>query len=146
MRRNNTYTASEPSSRNDFIDLITKQDEVIVINNSLLKDLTKEVNANLSSKKQGSFFKKRAVPIAILSWTNPVGWIVSGITFLCGAFTSSTNDLKEYVIYSGYDVCEKPIVVFHHKNKVDLKYDTVNYPPFVKDVNYKKQTKRIKSK
>lgn len=146
MRHNYTYNAVSPSTRNDFIDSVSKQKEAIVINHELLEDLTKEINSQLSAKKQGGFFKKLAVPMAILSWTNPLGWLLSGITFLCGVFTGSSNELKKYVVYAGCDMSDNQIMVLHHKNKVDLSYDKVIYPSFVKNVDYKKTNRKVKAK
>ena len=143
MRKNYTYTAVTPATRNDFIDAVKTETEIIAINHKLLKELTDEVNANLSSKKQGKFFKRLAVPMAILSWTNPIGWALSGITYLCGAFESSSNELKKYVIYPGKDTGGLQIIVLHHKHKVDREYDEIVYPAFVKKVDYDKRNKKI---
>ena len=95
MRHNYTYTAAAPSSRNEFIDFIGKQEPVIVVGNTLLEELTKEINSNISDKKSGKFFKKIAIPMAIISWTNPIGWLLSGITFLCGSLLGSADDFKK---------------------------------------------------
>lgn len=144
MRKNYSYDAVSPTTRNEFIEAVTSQKEVIVIKHALLKGLTEEINSNISSKKQGGFFKKIAVPMAILSWSNPIGWVLSGIAFLCGAFSSAANDLKKYKIYPGVDVYGTQIMVLHHKRKVDMKYDEVIYPSFVKNVDYKRVDKKIK--
>ena len=146
MRPNYTYNAVVPVTRNEFISAVSAQNEVIVIKHTLLKEITKEINSQISSKKQGGFFKKIAVPMAILSWSNPIGWILSGITFLCGVFESASDDLKKYVIYSGCDALGNQILVLHHKSKVNLSYDKVIYPANIKSVDYKKTNKRIKIK
>lgn len=144
MRKNYSYDAVSPTTRNEFIEAVTSEKEAIVIKHMLLKELTEEINSNISSKKHGGFFKKIAVPMAILSWSNPIGWALSGIVFLCGVFSSAANDLKKYKIYPGVDVYGTQIMVMLHKRKVDMNYDKVNYPSFVKDVDYKKINKKIK--
>lgn len=144
MRKNYTYSAVCPTTRNEFIEAVANRNEAIVVKHSLLKELTEEINSNISSKKQGGFLKKIAVPMAILSWSNPVGWALSGVTFLCGIFSGAGNDLKKYKIYPGVDVYGTQIIVLHHKYKVDMKFDEVIYPSFVKDVDYKKVNKKIK--
>ena len=146
MRQNYSYTAVAPATRNEFIESVSKQKEAIVINHELMRELTTEINSQLSAKKQGGFFKKIAIPMAILSWTNPIGWILSGITFLCGVFASVSDDLKKYVIYAGFDTSDNQIVVLHHKRKVDLSYDKVVYPSFVQNVDYKKTNRKVKAK
>ena len=144
MRKNYSYVAVCPVTRNEFIEAVTEKKEVIVVDHKLLKELTEEINANLSSKKAGGFFKKISLPMALLSWTNPVGWALSGIVFLCGIFTSAANDLKKYVIYPGTDTGGLSILVFHRKSKIDMKYDEVIYPSFVKSVDYTKKNKKVK--
>lgn len=144
MRPNYSFYAASPATRNDFIDLVSKQTEAIVINHELLKELTKEINSQISAKKQGGFFKKISIPMAIISWTNPLGWLLSGITFLCGTLTSASDDLKKYVIYAGCDTSDNQIMVLHHKHKVDLKFDKVIYPAFVRSVNYKKANRKAR--
>ena len=146
MRKNYSYTAVPAATRNEFIEAITNQKEAIVINHQLLKELTEEMNANLSSKKQGGFFKKISVPMAILSWSNPIGWALSGIVFLCGVLSSVSYDLKKYVIYPGIDAGGLQIMVLHHKRKVDLKYDEIIYPSFVKSVDYTRKNKKVRTK
>ena len=144
MRLNYTHNAVSPVTRNDFINSISRQDAAIVINHELLKEITKEINSQISSKKQGKLFKGMALPVAILSLTNPVGWILSGVTFLSGALLSASDDLKKYMTYAGVDTSDKQIVVFHHKSKVDLSHDTVIYPSYVRTVDYKKTNKKVK--
>lgn len=144
MRKNYIYDAAAPTSRNEFISFISAEKEAIVVDNSLLQELTKEINSTITEKKSGSFFKKAAVPMLLLS-TNPVGWITSGIVLLAGTFLSASEDFKEYVIYAGVDSLDNEIIVFHHKKKVNLKYDTVNYPAFVKTINYKKANQKVKN-
>lgn len=144
MRPNHNFYAVCPTTRNDFIDFVSKQSEAILIDHALLQELSKEINEQISAKKQGSFFKKVSVPMAIISWTNPLGWLLTGITYLCGAFSSASDDLKKYITYTGSDTSNHQIMVLHHKHKVDLKYDKVIYPSFVKSVDYKKANKRIK--
>lgn len=146
MRLNYTYNAIIPATRNEFITAVTNQKEAIVINHTLLKELTDEINSQISSKKGGRFFKKLAVPMAVLSWSNPIGWLLSGIVFLCGVFTSASDDLKKYVIYSGCDALGNQILVLHHKKKVNLSYDKVIYPANIKSVDYKKTNKQVKTK
>ena len=146
MRKNYRYTATSPGTRNEFVDAIADGREAIVLNHKLLKELTDEINANLSSKKQGGFFKKVAVPMAILSLSNPIGWALSGITFLCGVLAGVSDDLKKYIIYPGVDVGGLQIMVLHRKHKIDMKYDEVIYPSFVKNVDYTKRNHKIRTK
>lgn len=143
MRPNYTHIASCPSTRNDFINSITEQDAVIVVNHTLLQELTKEINSNIQAKKQGNFFKKASVPMAILSWSNPVGWVLSGIVLLSGILHSAGDEFKKYKIYAGIDTSHNQILVFHNKHKVDLKYDTLSYPSFVQNIDYKKTNKKV---
>jgi len=56
---------------------------------------------------------------------NPLTWIVGVGSLLAGGVIK--NELKEYIIYTGKDVCYKEILVLHNKKKIDLKYDTVLY-------------------
>lgn len=143
MRPNYTYNAIIPDTRNEFIAAVTDQKEAIVIQHTLLKELTEEINSQISSRAGGKFFKKLAVPMAIISWSNPIGWLLSGIVFLCGIFASSSDDLKKYTIYSGTDTSDNQILVLHHKKKVNLSYDKIIYPANIKAVNYKKANKMI---
>ena len=144
MRKNFNYIAAVPTTRNDVIDAVTNQKEAILVNHILLKELTEEINSKLSSRNGGGFFKKLAVPMAILSWTNPIGWLCSGIVFLCGVFTSASDDLKKYVIHSGVDVHDNQVLVLRHKSKVNLTYDKIVLPADIKSVDYKKTKKWIR--
>lgn len=144
MRKNYSYVAVCPATRNEFIEAVNEKKEAIVIDHKLLKELTDEINSNLSSKKQGGFFKKISLPMALLSWTNPIGWALSGIVFLCGIFTSASDELKKYVIYPGIDTGGLSILVLHRKSQIDMKYDEVIYPSFVKSVDYTKKNKKFK--
>ena len=146
MRKNYNYTAVAPNTRNEFIDSVATQKEAIVISHELLKELTEEINSQLSSRGGSKFFKRLAVPMAILSWSNPIGWICSGIVFLCGIFTGVSDHLKKYVIHSGYDVFDNQILVFIHKHKVNMSYDKILLPENVKSVDYKKEKKWINNK
>lgn len=142
MRINKTFYATSPSTRNDFINFISKDTEAIVLNHELLKDLRKEINEQINSKKSGKFFKRISIPMA-LSF-NPLGWLLSGITFLCGALSSASDDLKKYKLYAGCDASDSQIVVLLHRKKVDLSYDKIIYPSYVKNIDYKKSNKKIK--
>ena len=137
MRKNYTHTAKEPKTRNDFIEMIEKKEDVIVLNHELIEELEKEIAKNLKDRKHGKFFTKVAVPMAILSLSNPIGWLCSGIVFLSGKSIKSSDALKKYYVYSGYDMSLQKILIFHLKKTVDIKYDDVTYPNWVKDVDYK---------
>lgn len=143
MRPNYSFYAASPATRNDFIDLVSKQTEAIVLNHELLEDLRKEINEQINSKKSGKFFKRISIPMALLS-LNPLGWLLSGITFLCGVLSSASDDLKKYKLYAGCDASDSQIVVLLHKKKVDLSYDKIIYPSYVKIIDYKKSNKKIK--
>ena len=143
MRKNNTYHAAVPLNRNDFIDMVASKEAVIVVNNKILEGITKDVNDSLTSKKTGKY-AALSIPLFLLS-TNPVGWICSGVVGLCGLLGKAGDDLKRYVAYNGVDTFNNQILVLHRKRAIDLKYDLVYYPDFVKTVDYKKKNKKVKA-
>jgi len=55
MRKNYTYKAVAPASRNEFIDAVKSKKEAIVIHHTLLVELNNEVNQNTSNKKRKVF-------------------------------------------------------------------------------------------
>ena len=143
MRKNYTFTAEVPTNRNEFIDMVESRTTVIVVNNEILEDLTKDVNNSLINKKAGKL-GWLSIPMLFLS-TNPVGWICSGIVGLCGLWAKASDDLKNYVAFNGIDTCNKPILVLHRKNTIDPKFDSVVYPDFVKAIDYKKTNQKVKN-
>ena len=144
MRKNYEYIPQIPSSRNGFIDMVNSKKEVILVPHELLMVLSKEINESISSGKSGKFFTK-CVPVMLLTAWNPLGWILSGIVLLGGIVGISGNQLKGYKLYAGEDSDGNAIITLHHK-KVDLKYDTIKYPDWVKAINYDKANKKVKTK
>ena len=145
MRKNYMHTAYAPTSRNEFIEAIKEKKDVVVLNHVLLEEIRKEINESISSKKTGKFFKIMSVPMFLMSW-NPLGWGLSGLVLLNGLISSAGNEFKGYSMYSGHDMCNKQILIFHKKSTVDLKYDKVSYPAWVNHVDSKKMKKKIHMK
>ena len=57
MRKNYTYKAVTPATRNEFIDAIKNKTEAIVISHNLLIELNEELNKNISNKKKKGLLK-----------------------------------------------------------------------------------------
>lgn len=150
MRHNYTHIAEVPQTRNEFIDAVRQNKTVIVVSHTILQEIQAEVNSNLKSGKKGDFLKELGVGGGLLGFlfsTHPVGWLVAGGTALAvGIFTGISNYLKKYNVYLGVDSEDKEIIVLHLKNKVDLSYDSITYPSFLKFVDTKKANKKVKIK
>ena len=146
MRKNYTYDAKEPKNRNEFIDMIKNKEDVIVLHHNIIEELDKEINENIKYRKTGNFFSKLALPMAILSWSNPLGWFLSGVVFLCGGLEKSSDYFNQYNIYNGYDICLRRVLTFHLKDTVDLKYDKVTSPRWDGKIEYKNMKRRIQQR
>ena len=126
MRKNYTYIPKMPNSRNDFIDCLKAQDEVIIIKNDLIAELSSELNKNISNRKKKNALRTvGATTFLIFSLSNPVTWI-----FGAGALATSLlfkNEIKKYNIHKGCDVSNKDIIVLIHKHKVKTALDHIAY-------------------
>lgn len=143
MRKNYTYKAVTPATRNEFIDAIKNKTEAIVISHNLLVELNEELNKNISNKKKKGLLKTIGIgALLFFNLYNPLTWIVGIGSFLANG--SMKNEIKEYIVYTGTDTCCKEILVLHNKKKIDLKYDTVLYDTSVKQVSTKATKGKIK--
>ena len=145
MRKNINYKAETPNSRNEFIKMIEQKVDVIVVDNTLLKKLAKEINENVSSGKTGKTMGTVGPLMILISGWTLVGLVCGAVVTLCGALSISSDSLKKYKIYAGKDNDNEDIAVFLEKC-VDLKLDTIEYPDWVKSVDYKRKNKRISTK
>ena len=139
------YTAQVAKDRNDFITLIKSKKEVIVVDHNLLEQLTKEINEEMKVKKSGKRLKKIA-PVMLVLWWNPIGWALSGVVLLGGVLGVNSSALKKYNLYSGKDVDNNEIITLLRKSRVDLKYDTIQYPEWIASIDYDHKNKKIKTK
>lgn len=145
MRKNYTYKAVTPATRNEFIDAIKNKTEAIVISHNLLIELNEELNKNISNKKKKGLLKTIGIgTLLFFNLYNPLTWIVGIGSLLANG--SMKNEIKEYIAYTGTDACCKEILVLHNKKKIDLKYDTVLYDTSVKQVSTKATKGKIKLK
>lgn len=144
MRKNNTYIPSVPLSRNEFIEMVNSKKDVILVNSDLLKILSKEINDSIDGRRAGKLGTRCGPVMLALSWWNPIGLVLSGVVLLSGLVGISADALRRYEIYSGENVAGEPIITLHYKT-VNLKYDTIKYPDWVKTINLNKANKKVKS-
>lgn len=142
MRKNFSYTAAIPSTRNEFIDCVKNKTEAIVIKHSLVQELDKELKANQTKGKAKTALKTAGiVGLLVLNLYNPLTWIFGVGSLLAGGILK--NEIKEYSIYNGLDIDNRNIIVMIHKKKVNEKYDTIIYDKaYVKSVSSKKSEKQ----
>ena len=112
MRKNINYKAEIPNSRNEFIEMIERKEDVIVVNNTLLKQLAKEINENVSSGKTGKTMGTVGPLMILISGWTLVGLVCGAVVTLCGALSISSDSLKKYKIYAGKDNDNEDIAVF----------------------------------
>lgn len=142
MRKNETYKAVMPSSRNDFVDCVNNEEPVIVLRHKLLTEMREELNVNIKNRKDKKTINTVMLPLTVFNLTNPIGW-TTGAYMLVSNVTKK-NELKKYRMYEGEDVHGNVILALHHKLKVDPEYDTVVYDGnWIKSVNLKEHKKRL---
>ncbi len=144
MRKNYTHTPEMPNNRNEFIDCLKKQSEVIVIKHDLVNDLSKELNKSIGNQKGKTILQTAGIAtLLICNLYNPLTWI-----FGIGSLTTSgllKNNIKRYNVYLGRNVTHHEIIVLIHKSKVDLTLDTISYNKnYVLSVENKPYKKTIK--
>lgn len=144
MRKNYTFTPQMPNSRNEFIDCLKKQSEVIVIQHTLVNELSAELNKSIGNKKGKTALQTAGVTaLLIFNLYNPLTWI-----FGIGALATSgllKNEIKKYHVYLGRNVTHHEILVLIHKDKVDPNMDTIAYDKnYVLSVEKKPYKKKIK--
>lgn len=142
MRKNMSYIASVPGTRNGFINMIDSKKDVVLLNHELLEVISKEINENISTGKIGKAGKITGPIMLALSWWNPIGLLCSGVVMLSGIVAGWSNSLKKYNMFEGIDIHENGIVVLLKKS-INLKYDTIEYPDWVKSIDYTHQNKKI---
>ena len=145
MRKNNTYTPCIPASRNDFIDMVNSKCEVILVNHELLKILSKEINDSIDGRRAGKLGTWCGPVMLALSWWNPIGLAMSGVVLLSGLVGISADKLRRYAIYGGEDNNGNTIIALHNK-AVSLKYDTIDYPEWVRFIDTQTPNKKVKRK
>ncbi|MBQ8837521.1 MAG: hypothetical protein IJ002_08485 [Clostridia bacterium] len=124
MRKNFTYVANIPTTRNDFIDCVKEKKEAIVLRNQLLIELDKELKLNQNKGKAKNILKTAGITgLLVLNLYNPLVWIFGLGSLLAGGLLK--NDIKEYSAHKGTDMNGKEILVLIHKKKVNKKFDTV---------------------
>lgn len=144
MRKNMSYIASVPGTRNGFINMIDSKKDVVLVSHELLEAINEEINENVSTGKAGKVFKTAGPIMLAVSWWNPIGLICGGLVTLSGVVAGWSNSLKKYTMYEGVDINGNGIVVLLKKS-IDLKYDTIEYPAWVKNIDYKQKNKKINS-
>lgn len=144
MRENRTFTAKTPETRNDFISLIKGKATVIVLKNSLLSDLDKELNNSKGNKAPKKIAKGLGILGLIAGLTNPLIWLYSIACFAVGGLTK--DEIKGYDVYSGMDTNGKSIIVLIRKKDYDSKYDKIIYDKsYVRSVSEKPMRGKIKA-
>ena len=141
MRKNLVHQPGVPETRNDFIDMVRNKKEVILLTNSLIEDIRKDVNSNLKEEKNGNHITDiglSAGALGIIFASNPIGWIIGGgLLAAFGLSKADSNEFKRYDIYTGRDKEGKEILSFIRNTRVDFKYDTINYPDWVSIIEKK---------
>lgn len=124
MRKNYSYEAVIPATRNEFIDYIKGKSEVIVISHSLLEELDEELKKNQNKGKAKTALKTAGgIGLLVLNLYNPLTWVFGVGSILAGGLLK--NEIKEYNAHVGVDVHENDILLLIHKKKVNLKYDSI---------------------
>lgn len=152
MRKNYTHEVNTVITRNDFIEAVENKKAVILVENSLLQeikpDITSELNTEKDTRKTKKNFKRLGIGGGILGFilsTHPIGWLVAGgATYVIGKLIGSDTLFKDYRVYLGMDCDGKEILVLHLKNNVDPCYDTIQYPPTVREARIAQITKKGK--
>lgn len=146
MRKNYTFIPKMPKSRNAFIDCLKEKAEVIVISNDMIEVLLKELNQNVGKGKAKTVLTTVGVgALLVLNLYNPLTWIFGIGSIAAGGILR--NEIKKYKVHMGLDVDKKEIIVLIHKNKVDMKLDTIMYDKsHVLSVEEKEYKGHIKTK
>lgn len=77
MRKNYNFVPKTPMSRNAFIDCLKENTEVIVISNSMIDMLSKELNKNVGNRKAKKVLTTVGVTaLLVLNLYNPLTWIL----------------------------------------------------------------------
>lgn len=146
MRKNHTFVPKMPKNRNAFIDCLKEQVEVIVISNDMIAVLSKEINKNIGKGNAKPVLKTAGIgALLLLNLYNPLTWIFGVGALAAGGILK--NELRKYKVYMGRDVENKEIIVLIHKNKVDMKLDTIQYDKsYILSVERKEYKGHIKAK
>ena len=111
MREKRTFRAKMPTTQEAFADCVKEGKAVIVLKNSLLADLDKELNESKSNKGQKKVFKVLGKLYFVFGLVDPVMWIFSIASFLMGGILK--DKIKEYNVHGGVDVNDANIIVFY---------------------------------
>ena len=116
MRKNQTFMANIPKTRNEFIDCVNEKKEVIVLSNALLAELDKEVRANLNKRKTKKALKVAGITgLLILNLFNPLTWVFGIGSLLVGGLLK--NELKGYAVHKSFDVNDQEILILTFKKR-----------------------------
>lgn len=145
MRKNYTFIPKMPKNRNAFIDCLKEKAEVIVIGNDMIETLSKELNKNVGKGRAKTALTTVGVgALLVLNLYNPLTWIFGIGSIAAGGILK--NEIKKYNVHMGRDVENKEIIVLIHKNKVNMKLDTIIYDEnYVLSVETKEYRGHIKS-
>lgn len=144
MREKRTFRAKMPTTQEAFADCVKEGKAVIVLKNSLLAELDKELNESKSNKETKKVTKVFGKIFFVFGIVDPVMWIFSIASFLMGGILK--DEIKKYNVYSGIDVNDANIIVLIHQKDYDPKLDIIKYDEtYVKSVSKKPLRGKIKA-